>query len=127
MLEEEEEDEYDRAEKFAKTDAYRQRCIMFSEAMMNVDLDLSSFVSFSVFPPATEDGENSYPLEIKEEFQDEEGKIAAEILFDEEATPVFEYGSPEKSSNTYRRSMDSIGIPLYQDILLSEPRVMCYS
>ena len=30
---EEEEDEYDRAEKFAKTDLYKEKCIMFQQAI----------------------------------------------------------------------------------------------
>jgi hypothetical protein len=44
---EEEEDEYDRAEKFAKTDLYKDKCIIYQQAIFSIDLSLTSFVSFA--------------------------------------------------------------------------------
>ena len=46
---EEEEDEYDRAEKFAKTDLYKEKCVVYQQAIFSIDLSLTSFVSFD--PP----------------------------------------------------------------------------
>ena len=50
---EEEEDEYDRAEKFAKTELYQERCLIFQQALMSVDLSFTSFVNFH--PPRKEE------------------------------------------------------------------------
>ncbi len=46
---EEEEDEYDRAEKFAKTELYKEKCFIYQQAIFQIDLSLTSFVSFA--PP----------------------------------------------------------------------------
>lgn len=50
---EEEEDEYDRAEKFAKTDLYKEKCNIYQQAIFQIDLSLTSFVSFA--PPIQEE------------------------------------------------------------------------
>ncbi len=44
---EEEEDEYDRAEKFAKTELYKEKCAIYQQAIFQIDLSLTSFVSFA--------------------------------------------------------------------------------
>ena len=50
---EEEEDEYDRAEKFAKTELYKEKCFIYQQAIFQIDLSLTSFVSFA--PPIQEE------------------------------------------------------------------------
>jgi hypothetical protein len=52
---EEEEDEFDRAEKFAKTELYQERCKLFQEALFSIDLSLNSFVNFNSVPAAEEE------------------------------------------------------------------------
>lgn len=49
----EEEDEYDRAEKFAKTELYKEKCFIYQQAIFQIDLSLTSFVSFA--PPILEE------------------------------------------------------------------------
>ena len=44
--EDEEEDIFTKAEKFAKTQAYKDRCLIFREALFNVDLGFNKFVEF---------------------------------------------------------------------------------
>lgn len=62
---EEEEDEYELAEKFAKTELYKEKCIIYHQAIFQIDLSLTSFVSFA--PPIIEEAKQESLLVVTED------------------------------------------------------------
>ncbi|TNV86092.1 hypothetical protein FGO68_gene3480 [Halteria grandinella] len=77
----EEDDDYARDERFAKTELYQERCVIFFEALAQVNLALDSFAQFSNPTPQNLDMTDS---NINDETAAEDAKVADVSRIDNE-------------------------------------------